>query len=293
MDGVLVLDKPPQWTSHDAVAVVRRLLGERQIGHLGTLDPLATGVLPLAVGAATRLIEFTHYDKQYVAICLLGRETDSADVTGAVLRQNPCPSLDPLEVKAAVRTLEEIHEQIPPMVSAVKIKGKRLYQLAREGKKANPNPRPVRIWDLDILWLDLPRISFRLSCSSGTYVRSLCETLGQKLGVGGCLESLRRTQVGPFSLAQAVTLEGLEKIPALDKRWSCLQPCSKLVSHLSAITLSTGSLKPLCQGQSLEWETPPMERLRVLNQEGRLCAIVESDGDRIKPYKVFGMEGIA
>jgi tRNA pseudouridine55 synthase len=293
LDGVLVLDKPPQWTSHDAVALARRLLGTRQIGHLGTLDPLATGVLPLAVGAATRLIEFTRFDKQYEAVCLLGRQTDSADVTGAVLRESPWQGLDPARVKAALLSLAEIREQIPPMVSAVKSGGKKLYQLAREGKKVERLPRPIRILGLEILSLDLPRVSFRVTCSAGTYIRTLCETLGEKLEVGGCLEALRRTQVGPFSLAQALPMEGFQRAVEAGKGEALLRPASDLVSHLPGLTMDADSLKLLCQGQSQRAMGNPPGWLRVLNREGRLCAVAESTGEMIKPHKVFGPEGIA
>ncbi len=292
MDGVLVLDKPSRWTSHDVVARARRLLQERQIGHLGTLDPLATGVLPLAVGVATRLIEFTLYDKQYDAVCLLGRETDSADVTGALLRENPWQGLDPKRVQEAVLRLSEIHEQIPPMVSAVKSGGKRLYQLAREGKKVERNPRPIRLWGIDILSLELPRVSFRVSCSSGTYIRTLCETLGSQLGVGACLEALRRTQAGPFLLSQAVSMAELERAGESGEVKTPLQPSSTLVSHLPGITLSPEVLKPLCQGQPQRVPESPTGVLRVLNSEGRLCAMAESLDEWIKPQKVFGLEGI-
>jgi len=293
LDGVLVLEKPPQWTSHDAVAQARRFLGIRQIGHLGTLDPLATGVLPLAVGAATRLIEFTRFEKQYEAVCLLGRETDSADVTGAILRERPWQGLDPERVRKAVLTLSEIREQIPPMVSAVKSGGKRLYQLARVGKEVERLPRPVRILGLEILSLELPRISFRVTCTAGTYIRTLCGTLGERLEVGGCLEVLRRTRVGPFSLPQAHSLEDLKRAVQEGRGESLLRPASDLVFHLPGLTLEAGSLKALCQGQAQRAGAPPMERLRVLNEEGRLCAVVESTGEWLKPQKVFGPEGIA
>jgi tRNA pseudouridine55 synthase len=293
LDGVLLLDKPLQWTSHDAVAVARRLLKEKQIGHLGTLDPLATGVLPLALGAATRLIEFTHYDKQYEALCLFGRVTDSADVTGQVLRESPWEALDPSEVRKVLHGLEEIREQVPPMVSAVKIGGKRLYQLAREGKPVERKPRPVRVWGVEILSMALPRVSFRVSCASGTYIRSLCATMGERLGVGGCLESLRRLRVGPFLLEQSVSLEELEKALERGRGTELFHPSSALVSHLPAVTLPDESLKPLCQGQVQKMVLAPSERLRVLNLKGRLCAIAEAQEDQIKPKKVFGVEGIA
>jgi tRNA pseudouridine55 synthase len=293
MDGIINVDKSMGWTSHDVVAVARRLLKEKKIGHLGTLDPLATGVLPLALGAATRLIEFTHYDKQYEAVCLLGRETDSADVTGQVIRETPWEGLDPSDVSKALRSLEEIHEQVPPMVSAVKVGGKRLYQLAREGKPVGRNPRPVRVWGVETLSMDLPRVSFRVSCSTGTYIRSLCAAMGEQLGVGGCLENLRRLRVGPFSIEQSIPLKELEKALERGQGAELLRPPSDLVSHLPAVTLPKESLKPLCQGLVQKMALAPSEWLRVLNLEGRLCAIAGAREDQIRPKKVFGLDGIA
>ena len=293
MDGLLVLDKPPGWTSHDAVALSRRLLGTRQVGHLGTLDPLATGVLPLAVGAATRLIEFTRFDKRYEAVCLLGKTTDSADVSGKVLHEMTCPELDPEKVREALRTLSAVTEQIPPMVSAVKQGGKKLYELAREGKVVERAPRPVQITGVELLYLAGPRVTFRVTCSAGTYVRTLCETLGSALGVGGCLEALRRTRSGPFELSQSVTMDDLKREGAAGRGESLLQASSRLVEHLSAVTLPEEFLKKLCQGQAQSGVVGPTGWLRVLNGDGRLCAVAEHTGDILQPQKVFGPEGIA
>ncbi len=275
------------------VALARRILGTKQIGHLGTLDPLATGVLPLAVGAATRLIEFTRFDKQYEAVCLLGRETDSADVTGALLRENPWQGLDPNAVQEALLKLSEIREQIPPMVSAVKSGGRRLYELAREGQKVERLPRPIRILALEMLSMELPRVSFRVTCTAGTYIRTLCETLGNRLGVGGCLEALRRTQAGPFHPAQSISMEVFKRHEGADQKESLLLPASQLVAHLPSLTLAEEALKPFCQGQAQKAPEGITGKLRVLNSAGRLCAVAESSDGTLKPQKVFGSEGIA
>src|ERR1700677_480412 len=168
MDGLLILDKPSQWTSHDVVAKVRGITKERQIGHLGTLDPLATGVLPLALGAATRLIEFASHDKEYLAACLLGQTTDSEDVTGKLLSEASTAHLDEGLVREKILELRRLTEQIPPMVSAIKKDGQKLYELARAGKSVERAPRPIQIREIEILELALPRVTFRVACSGGT-----------------------------------------------------------------------------------------------------------------------------
>ncbi|HET9870563.1 MAG TPA: pseudouridine synthase, partial [bacterium] len=155
MDGLLILDKPAGWTSHDVVAKARGLLKERQIGHLGTLDPLATGVLPLALGAATRLIEFAPHDKEYLAGCLLGRSTDSEDVTGRILGEASTDQLEEGAVREAVLALGRLTEQVPPMVSAIKKDGQKLYELARAGKTVEREPRPIRIREVEVVSLEL------------------------------------------------------------------------------------------------------------------------------------------
>jgi len=217
MNGVLNVNKPSSFTSHDVVAVVRRLITEKQIGHLGTLDPLATGVLPLVVGTATRLVEYASFDKEYAATCLLGRTTDSYDVTGKVLEEKITAGLSKEQVEREVFNLLKITEQVPPMVSAVKQGGHKLYELARKGQMVERQPRPIRLDAVEILKIELPRVTFRVVCSAGTYVRGLCQTLGEVLGVGGCMESLERTRVGPFLLQDAISLDEIKKRMEKDK----------------------------------------------------------------------------
>src|ERR1039458_8185752 len=158
MNGILNLNKPTGWTSHDVVAKVRGLIKEKQIGHLGTLDPLATGVLPLALGAATRLIEFASYHKQYVATCLLGKSTDSYDITGKLLAEKPLDELRMERVREEVLEFRNLTEQVPPMVSALKKDGKKLYELARQGLEVERKPRPIRISEIEVLQIELPRV---------------------------------------------------------------------------------------------------------------------------------------
>ncbi len=293
MDGVLNLNKPSTWTSHDVAAKTRGILKERRIGHLGTLDPLATGVLPLAVGTATRLIEFASYPKEYAATCLLGTSTDSYDISGKVLDEKPVENISPERVKEAVLQLKTLTEQVPPMVSAVKKGGKKLYELARRGIEVERKARPIRIQSVEVLQVDLPRVSFRVVCSPGTYVRSLCQTLGESLGTGGCMEKLERTQVGPFLLKDALTLEEVKKNMEEGNLSGILIAPSRLVEHLPELKLENHLLQRFCQGLKLGIPGFAPGLYRVVNSQGRVSAIarVSPDGE-VAPEKVFGIEGL-
>ncbi len=292
LNGLLILNKPAGWTSHDVVAKTRGLLQEKQIGHLGTLDPLATGVLPLAIGNATRLIEFASYPKEYLTTCLLGKATDSCDVTGNVLSEKPVAGLSEAAVRTAVLQLKGLTEQIPPMVSALKKDGQKLYELARQGLEVERKPRPIRIEAVEILGVALPRVTFRVACSAGTYIRSLCQTLGEGLEVGGCMESLERTRVGPFSLKESLSLEEVKKRVDGWNLSGMLLPASRLVDHLPQARVDPRLLEGLCQGQAIRVEEGHSGLHRVLNDQGRLSAVAEVVGGLLRPKKVFGMEGI-
>jgi tRNA pseudouridine55 synthase len=293
MNGVLNLHKPSGWTSHDVVAKVRGILKEKQIGHLGTLDPMATGVLPLAVGLATRLIEFTDFSKEYSAVCLLGKDTDSGDITGKVLAEKDASTISVEQIRTETLRFRDLTEQIPPMVSALKQGGRKLYELAREGKTVERKPRPVKILEVEVLEVKVPRVSFRVVCSAGTYVRVLCQTLGEKLGVGGCMESLQRTKVGPFSLADSFSMEEVQNRMEKSDLSGMLLPAGLLAGLLPALTPGEKELAFLCQGRPVDWVGTP-GKARILNLQGRLCAIgeVSEDGKVLKAHKVFGLEGL-
>jgi tRNA pseudouridine55 synthase len=293
MTGVLNVNKPPSFTSHDVVAVVRKLLQEKQIGHLGTLDPLATGVLPLAIGTATRLVEYGSFSKEYEGVCLLGKTTDSCDVTGRILTEKSTEGLTSERAIQETLKLKFITEQKPPMVSAVKTGGRKLYELARKGITVERKARPIQIDKIEVLSIQLPRVSFRVVCSTGTYIRVLCETLGEALGVGGCMEELKRTRVGPFTLRDALSLEEIQKRVEAQNLSSMLLPSSLLVSHLREIQLNEAELNALCMGQKLKSDRVEMGTFRVMNAQDRLCAIAQNLSEGIlKPSKVFGLEGI-
>jgi tRNA pseudouridine55 synthase len=211
MNGILLIDKPPGMTSHDVVRRVRRLLRTRRVGHTGTLDPLATGVLPIAVGEATRIVQFLmEGDKTYRAILKLGATTTTQDAEGEVLERRPVEGITAETVMAAARSFEGVIRQLPPMYSALKKDGVPLYRLARQGIEVERESRAVRIDRLQILDVDLPLITLEVDCSKGTYVRTLCHDLGLALGTGAHLVALRRTRSGSFTEADCVTLEQLE-----------------------------------------------------------------------------------
>lgn len=212
MDGILVVDKPKGITSHDVVDVVRRRFGMRRVGHAGTLDPMATGVLVMLLGRATKSAgTFLKDDKEYVATLFFGRSTDTQDATGKVLEKKDVNGLDIDTVRKALESFRGNMEQIPPMVSAKKYKGKKLYELARKGKTIPRKPCPITIHEIELLEFAPPEVIFRVKCSKGTYVRTLCEDIGRSLGYPAHMSALKRTQSGRFSLKEARPLDDINE----------------------------------------------------------------------------------
>jgi tRNA pseudouridine55 synthase len=219
-DGVLLVDKPPKLTSHDVVDRIRRHFGFRKVGHCGTLDPAATGLLVIVLERATKLqANLMSQDKAYEGVMQLGVTTDSQDADGEVLAEKPVPTLTEADIEAVFAKFRGDIQQIPPMVSAIKHEGTPLYKLARKGKTVEREPRLVHIYDLRQLTLELPRIHFRVACTKGTYVRTLCHDIGEMIGCGAHLAALRRTRSGKFDVANAKTLAEL-----LQLRRETLQP---------------------------------------------------------------------
>ncbi len=210
LEGIVVVNKPQGLTSHDVVDKARKRFGMKRIGHAGTLDPLATGVLVLLIGKGTKLFsKFEAFDKAYKATVILGTKTSTADIQGEVLEQRPFEDLTRQQVEAVLPHFVGEIEQVPPMVSAIKFKGKKLYELARKGIEVQRQPRKIVIRKLDLEDFDLPRIRIYLECSKGTYVRQLAEDIGSRLGTVACIAEIQRTQVGPFHIRDAVNLEDL------------------------------------------------------------------------------------
>lgn len=212
MDGIINVYKEKGYTSHDVVAKMRGILRMKKIGHTGTLDPEAEGVLPVCLGKGTRLCDMlTDRSKTYRAVLLLGRETDTQDTTGTTLRERPV-EVSEAQVEAAVLSFLGPYDQIPPMYSALKVNGKKLYELARAGKEVERKPRPVEILEIRVDEIRLPRVTMTVSCSKGTYIRTLCHDIGEKLGCGGCMESLLRTRVDRFELKDSLKLAEIEAL---------------------------------------------------------------------------------
>lgn len=212
-DGIINVYKEKGYTSFDVVARMRGILGQKKVGHTGTLDPAAEGVLPVCAGKGTKLCDMlTDHDKTYRAVLLLGTETDTQDTTGTVLAEKPVDHLTEEAVREAIYSFVGDYDQVPPMYSALKVNGKKLYELAREGKTVERKARPVTIHEIRIDAVMLPEVTMTVSCSKGTYIRTLCNDIGEKLGVGGCMKELLRTRVGRFAIGDSLTLGELQKL---------------------------------------------------------------------------------
>jgi len=296
LNGVIIVNKEKGFTSHDVVAKLRGILKQKKIGHTGTLDPQAEGVLPVCLGNATKLCDIlTDKKKEYVAELLLGVVTDTQDTTGRVLKEMPVDVCE-AQVRTAVASFEGRSMQIPPMYSALKVNGKKLYELAREGKQIERAPRPIEIFELEILSVNLPVVKIRVLCSKGTYIRTLCADIGEKLGCGGCMKSLLRTGVERFSLKDANTLSDIETIRDEGKLSSLIIPVDEIFSELKKIHImpeyamfvengNTCSLKLLQE----ELKAQNGERFLMYHSNGEFYGIyeyVEREG-LLKPYKMF------
>lgn len=284
-NGILIIDKPAGWTSHDVVAKLRGILHEKRIGHAGTLDPMATGVLPVFVGRATRAVEFAaEREKEYIAGLRLGVVTDTQDVTGNTLATHPV-DLTRAQVEQALAPFRGEIQQIPPMYSAIKRGGKKLYELARRGEEVERQPRPITIYELELLDQVSPaQYTLRVLCSKGTYVRTLCHDIGQALGCGGTLFSLRRTKSAGFTLAQAVTLE---QVQAAEDPTSLLLPVDAYFSGHPALLLKTaGAEKKIRNGNALTMEAPD-GIYRVYSRQKEFLALAKQEQGRMTTIKSF------
>ena len=236
--GVINIHKEKGYTSHDVVAKLRGIVGQKKIGHTGTLDPDATGVLPVCLGKATKLCDMlTDKNKTYETVMLLGKVTDTQDISGSIISEVTINKLDEETVKTVVMSFLGDYMQIPPMYSALKVNGKKLYELAREGVEVERKARPVSILDIQIKEIDLPRVRMEVSCSKGTYIRTLCHDIGQKLGCGACMEELIRTRVSRFKLEDGLTLSQVQALKEAGELEKILVPIDELFSEYEAITL--------------------------------------------------------
>ena len=287
LGGVLVIDKPAGWTSHDVVAKMRGLTGIRQIGHSGTLDPMATGVLVLCLGKATRLLEYLiGLPKTYLAGITLGVATDTYDATGKVIDQRPLPELTAEALEQSIDSFRGEIMQTPPAYSAIKREGVAQYKRARRGEEVVLEPRQVTVYELVLLGFADGVIELRITCSAGTYVRSIAHDLGEALSCGAHLSSLRRLAVGAFGIDQAVTLQQM----AEDNWQRWLLPPSAAVAHLARIELAEGEATRLAHGLSIAARHPIAQGPAcAFDPAGRLVAVVRPDTQRQawQPVKVL------
>ena len=233
-NGIIVIDKPQEWTSMDVCAKIRGVLHERRVGHAGTLDPMATGVLPVFVGRATRAVEFaSESEKEYIAGLKLGVVTNTQDTTGQVVEERPVEA-DRAALEGALAACRGEITQIPPMYSALKVNGKKLYELAREGKEVERQARPVEIFSLSIDKMELPRVTMTVHCSKGTYIRTLCHDIGEKLGCGACREHLLRPQVDRFRVKDSLTLSQMEELVKEGTVQERIVPVDQMFFHFPA-----------------------------------------------------------
>ena len=276
MNGIINVYKEKGYTSHDVVAVLRKIAGQKKIGHTGTLDPDATGVLPVCLGRATKLCDLlTDRDKTYEAVLLLGQTTDTQDISGAILKEQPTDHLNEAEVTKVIESFKGTYDQIPPMYSALKVNGKKLYELAREGKTVERKSRKVTIYQIHIKEIQLPRVRMEVTCSKGTYIRTLCHDIGNLLGTGGCMEELTRTKVGRFELKDSLKLEELSDLAQNGRLEDALIPLDQMFSELQSVVPAEKYISKAYNGNDFF--------KNQLSEDGKFCS-----GEKVRVYDAQG-----
>ena len=306
INGVINIYKERGFTSHDVVAKLRGILKQKKIGHTGTLDPDAEGVLPVCLGKGTRLCDMlTDHSKVYEAVLLLGQSTDTQDVSGNVLQEAPV-DVSEEEVREAIMSFVGPYDQIPPMYSALKVNGQKLCDLARAGKEVERKARPVEIYEIQIEEIHLPRVRMTVSCSKGTYIRTLCHDIGEKLKCHGCMESLLRTRVGQFLLKDSLTLAQVETYRDENRITDIVMPVDQVFSDCPALKLTKEAAKlgyngnPFTSTQALTENDQMVEKssdisldggkwFRVYDPEGVFIGVYAYDSkrDQFRPEKMF------
>ena len=297
-NGMIIVKKEAGFTSNDVVAKMRGICGQRKVGHTGTLDPDATGVLPVCLGNGTKLCDMlADRDKEYVTELLLGVTTDTQDVSGTVLSERELTASEE-EVEAAVLSFLGAYDQVPPMYSALKVNGKKLYELAREGKEVERKARRVTILEIEILKMKLPVVKLRVACTKGTYIRTLCHDIGEKLGCGGTMKSLVRTRVGHFRIEQARTLSELQGLKDSGSLESVLIPTEDAFSECVRLCVPIEAEKYLRNGNAiLAANFAPNagapyqdgQRVRMCTADGTFLGLYEYVGAKktFEPVKMF------
>ena len=283
MNGLVIVDKPQDWTSQDVTARLRRVFGTRRIGHGGTLDPMATGVLPVFVGRATRGVEFfEHAEKTYETVLRLGVATDTEDITGRVLAEKPVEVTAEAFEEALTKFRGEIL-QVPPMYSALKVGGQKLCDLARKGREVERQPRPITIHELTCLDFCGSTARLRVRCSKGTYIRTLCKDIGEALGCGGCMEALRRTTAGEYTIQEAVPLQELLET---DHPETYLRGVDTMFRELPAVTLTANQEKRCRNGNSFSVHLPD-GTYRAYSMTGEFLMLARMEDGVMSTVKSF------
>lgn len=300
MDGIINVYKEKGYTSFDVVARLRGILKTKKIGHTGTLDPDAEGVLPVCIGSATKLCDLlTDRSKEYTAVLRLGVVTDTQDMTGTVLRTGIIPEDEEL-VKRTVLSFAGEYDQIPPMYSALKVNGQKLCDLARRGIEVERKPRRVMIHEIKVMETALPLVTMHIHCSKGTYIRTLCQDIGERLGCGGCMQHLVRTRVSEFTLDQAVTLDMIERFRDEDRLDELLLPVDMVFSTLAPVRVRLEAQRLLDNGNPLRLSQIEFAenvcfadggQVRMYHNDGRFCGIYayQEQCRILKPVKIFSL----
>lgn len=295
INGVINVYKEKGYTSHDVVAKLRRILHQKKIGHTGTLDPDAEGVLPVCLGRGTKLCDvLADHDKEYETVLLLGTVTDTQDITGTVIRTGQVNVTED-EVRECIRSFQGEQMQVPPMYSALKVGGKKLYEMAREGIEIERKPRPVHFYNIEVIEMELPRVKIRVHCSKGTYIRTLCHDIGEKLGCGGCMEKLLRTRVERFELLGARKLSQIQEFADRGKIEDIVIPVDQMFDSFSGCKVKqeadrlvhNGNFFPisLLENEAIIRNTG--EQLRIYDSTGEFIGIFTKKGERMTPVKMF------
>jgi tRNA pseudouridine55 synthase len=297
VNGIINVYKEKGYTSHDVVAKMRGIIGQKKIGHTGTLDPDAEGVLPVCLGRGTKLCDMlTDKDKTYETVLLLGKTTDTQDITGKVLEEREISSLSESRIQECILSFIGEYEQLPPMYSALKINGKKLYELAREGIEVERKKRKVYIHDIKITKIDIPRVFMEVQCSKGTYIRTLCHDIGHELHTGGCMEKLLRTKVSCFEIKDSMKLSQIEDLKRAGDIKDIITPVDSLFSDLPFVTVKKEFETLAYNGNALALEYMvtiiiPEEgmRVRVYNQKGTFIGVYHyvSQNNEYKLDKMF------
>ena len=300
ISGVINVYKEPGFTSHDVVAKLRGILKQKKIGHMGTLDPNAVGVLPVCLGKATRLCDIlSDKDKTYEAVLLLGTVTDTQDTTGNVIERATLAEVTALSEDKVFRTIKSFigdYAQVPPMFSAIKINGQKLYQLARRGEEIERPARHCSIIEITVTKMELPRVELRVTCSKGTYIRTLCHDIGKSLGVGGCMEKLTRTRVERFSVENSISLSQIEQFRDDNTLEQYITPVDEILNHYSKCVVSKEADRLVYNGNIftggntlLKMNHEDGQTVRVYTQDGNFIGLYQFNANKqiYKPIKMF------